>query len=59
LIRTDRNIDIIQGIRKFLPEYKIKYQDANPGLKKLYPSDENLIIDSSRKRITKLLEKTL
>ena len=35
LVRTDRNIDIIQGIRKFLPEYKVKYQEANPDLKKM------------------------
>jgi hypothetical protein len=59
LLRKDRNFDTIQGIRKFLPEYKIKYQEANPDLEKLYPSDENLIIDSARKRIIKLLEKTL
>jgi hypothetical protein len=57
-ICNDRNLNTIQAIRIFLPQYKKKFLEMYSNIETVYKSDEDLIIDSARKRISELLEKT-
>jgi hypothetical protein len=57
MILTDNSMNIEKAWDILAPDYEQRFREANPKLK-IFPSDINLLKDSYRKRIPKLLEKT-